>query len=493
MKLITIILLVLINSACWATSYYVTSSGGNDGNVGTISQPWATWQKAFDTAQAGDTVYFRGGVWYPINYTDNGNTVIIHAPRVISGIYEGTTHGFSGTAGNPICFFNYPGEVPILDCSMVDTVGHRFNTGLGFVLSQYIHVKGLTVRNVYQPYSGELACGVGSDASSHMVFENMNVYNIGGRGMTYWGANGYFGIENDSAHYYNCDISNCYDPLSEVPGNGSDGWKGGNEPGGYFYFEGCRAWDCADDGFDVSGNSYAEFNNCWSWSHGWLGEGLDGNGFKFGAISDSFPDPMRKITRCLAAYNRGQGFYDLEYADYYRNNSRIFNNTAYKNGYGFGGSSNTVRPYRLSQYYNNIAYASTELTPSGDPYSVVLLEEPYVESNNTWDFNDPGEEASWPWFLEAIIVIDEDFISVDSTGISGPRKADGSLPDITFMTLASGSDLIDAGVNVGLPYNGIAPDIGYAEYGLTEEEPIIKRPNTSNGRLVIFNGIIVWI
>jgi hypothetical protein len=41
-----------------------------------------------------------------------------------------------------------------------------------------------------------------------------------------------------------------------------------------------------------------------------------------------------------------------------------------------------------------------------------------------------------------------------------PRKANGSLPDVQFGHLAPGSGLIDKGVNVGLPYNGAAPDLG---------------------------------
>ncbi len=454
-------LFLTLSTAAFANTYYVATVG-KDSNPGTKSLPWMTWQKAFDTAQAGDTVYFRGGTWYPVSH-GVGNTVIQHSPRTSAGIYEGPIHGYNGTPDNPVCFFNYPGEVPILDCSRVDLADHRFNTGLGFTLSQYIHTKGLTIRNVYQPSSGELACGVGADACAHMIFSNMDVYNIGGRGMTYWGANGYFGIKNDSVHYYNCDIHNCYDPLSEVPGNGADGWKGGNEPGGYFYFEGCRSWHCSDDGFDVSGNSYAEFNNCWSWGHGWEGNGLDGNGFKFGAISESYPNYMRKLTKCLAAFNLGSGYYELEYANYYRANSRIYNNTSYKNGYGFTNSNNASFPISPSIYRNNISYKSTELTPTGDPYNACLLDAIYTESNNTWRFNDP-RPGSWPWFLEAIKVTDADFISVDSTGISGPRKADGSLPDINFLKISSTSKLKDAGIDVGLPYYGSAPDLGYSEY-----------------------------
>lgn len=109
-----------------------------------------------------------------------------------------------------------------------------------------------------------------------------------------------------------------------------------------------------------------------------------------------------------------------------------------------------------------------------------------MESNNTWKLNDP-RPGSWPWFLEAIVVTDADFVSVDSTGISGPRKADGSLPDINFLKLAQGSSLIDAGVNIGLAYNGAAPDIGYQEYETTSSQ-IYALPVVRNGRIIIFNG-----
>lgn len=43
-------------------TYYVSPTG-NDNNPGTISLPWRTPEKAGSTAQAGDTVIFRGGVY----------------------------------------------------------------------------------------------------------------------------------------------------------------------------------------------------------------------------------------------------------------------------------------------------------------------------------------------------------------------------------------------------------------------------------------------
>jgi hypothetical protein len=44
-----------------------------------------------------------------------------------------------------------------------------------------------------------------------------------------------------------------------------------------------------------------------------------------------------------------------------------------------------------------------------------------------------------------------------------PRQPDGSLPVLSFLHLAGGSDLIDVGTDVGLPFLGSAPDLGAFE------------------------------
>jgi hypothetical protein len=48
-------------------------------------------------------------------------------------------------------------------------------------------------------------------------------------------------------------------------------------------------------------------------------------------------------------------------------------------------------------------------------------------------------------------------------GMASARQADGSLPVVPFLRLAATSKLIDKGTNVGLPYNGAAPDLGCFE------------------------------
>ena len=64
--------------------------------------------------------------------------------------------------------------------------------------------------------------------------------------------------------------------------------------------------------------------------------------------------------------------------------------------------------------------------------------------------------------------------------MSGPRGTDGSLPATNFMKLVSGSDLIDKGIDVGLPYNGSAPDLGAFENG-TLPIPILITSITVTG------------
>jgi hypothetical protein len=59
---------------------------------------------------------------------------------------------------------------------------------------------------------------------------------------------------------------------------------------------------------------------------------------------------------------------------------------------------------------------------------------------------------------------DADFESIDTTGVTGPRNADYSLPKLKFLHLSKGSQAIDKGTNVGLTYLGSAPDLGAYEF-----------------------------
>lgn len=97
----------------------------------------------------------------------------------------------------------------------------------------------------------------------------------------------------------------------------------------------------------------------------------------------------------------------------------------------------------------------------------------YTHTNNTWDI--------------PLTITSADFVSLDSTGISGARQADGSLPDLGgFLKIKVGSSLIGAGIGVGVLYDAEGnyhndpPDLGpYAYDGALPEPPFLPEISTT--------------
>ncbi len=88
--LLSIALCSIFNA--FATNKYVSPSGNNS-FPGTELKPWRTFQNAANKVHAGDTVFFRGGVYN-----------------------EKVSINVTGTAnGGYITFINYPNETPIID------------------------------------------------------------------------------------------------------------------------------------------------------------------------------------------------------------------------------------------------------------------------------------------------------------------------------------------------------------------------------------------
>ena len=410
MKKLFIIILWLIGITLNAATYYVATTGNNSAS-GDITHPWLTWQKAFNEAVEGDTVFFRGGVYYTTawNYLVN-----------------------SGTYSHPICFFNYPGEVPILDGINKSSP----SSGIGGDNIDNIYFKGLHVRWNRQ-IQVDSDNGIGFDLwqCNNIRFENCKSYNNGMRG---WYLN-----ECDTVYLINCDAyNNCDSLTSDYPGGGGDGfiiWDNGGAAyqTSYAYLKGCRAWHNSDDGYDIETEGLIEVDSCWSFSNGYL-DG-DGGGFKYGKQNRINAIVTRKITHSLAFHNSSHGF-DQNIDDKYMN-EEIYNNTSYHND-DCGFIVYTVSGTPLNNYYrNNISYANvTNFAEYG----------PCLNDHNSWDL--------------AVTVTNADFISIDSSGVTGARQADGSLPELNYLKLASNSDLIDKGVDVGLDYTSSAPDLGYFEY-----------------------------
>jgi hypothetical protein len=159
----------------------------------------------------------------------------------------------------------------------------------------------------------------------------------------------------------------------------------------------------------------------------------NGNGFKMGGNQELHDVVLRN---CLAVYNREKGFD--------QNNNKgsmiLYNTTGYKNGRNYGMNNYDPAAGKEMVIKNSVSYLGTNT----DVFRTVA-----VRTNNSWQ--------------SPFVVSAADFVSLDTSVLRAPRNADGSLPTINLMKLAQGSDLIDGGTNVGLPYYGSAPDVGYAE------------------------------
>jgi len=86
--LISVLLFLPIQTVSSQSSghiYYVSPSG-NDGSVGSLSQPWKTIGKAASVAISGDVVYIRGGVYYEwIEFSRSGTSTLPSPLLIILG------------------------------------------------------------------------------------------------------------------------------------------------------------------------------------------------------------------------------------------------------------------------------------------------------------------------------------------------------------------------------------------------------------------------
>ena len=415
--LIIIWLQMIVCLSLSGTTYYI-SPGGKDSNPGTITQPFFTLKKAWTVIFAGDIVYLRGGIYYyPTSQELNGK---------------------NGTAANPIKIWAYPGESPVITKSGSWTYFNR--AGIYFV-GDYFYWKGITVSGFNQ---------VDDNIYYSMIIQNAN-HNIIEQ-MTF----SYSSLGFDLSHYstdnliLDCDFHHNYDPLtSSDPYGNADGANAHTDYGTTNTFKECRFWYNSDDGIDLyNGDGLIVLDGCWSWMNGYREDGTtkggDGYGFKLGRTSTDYSFiHLRTFTNCISFYNR-LGGYSINMAKCI---AWMFNNVAYHNndgtdfslGFAFDDHNGIVHKLR-----NNIGYANQ------NTYG--------IEAN--WTAESTEDHNSWD---NGITVTNSDFLSTDSSGVSGTRGLSGNLPDLNFLKLAEGSDLIDAGVYVGLSYDGDAPDIGAFE------------------------------
>jgi hypothetical protein len=405
-----LVLMSAVSSVASGQPWYVATTG-SDSNAGTLSSPFKSIEKAVSVVKGGETIYLRGGTY---NLTAT------------------ITLSKSGAENTVISVIAYPGEVPVLNFSaQTQSSGNR-----GLVLTgSWWHIKGISI-------TGAGDNGMIISGGNNNLIDQCSFYRNRDTGLQ---------IDNGASdnQVRNCDSYFNADPPDN---DDADGFAPKLTAGSGNSFYGCRAWRNSDDGWDGylrgTNDITTTLEYCWAFENGFLengtdaGENANGNGFKIGGSDDKMLMHNFILKNCLAFGNKSKGFD--------QNNNRgsmtLYNCTGHNNG---------ADNYRISQAL--AAGKALTLKNCAELGGKVSIGTFAVQEKNSW--------------LTPFVVTTADFRSTDPSGATGPRNSDGTLPHIEYMHLAAGSDLIDSGVDAGLPFAGTAPDLGCFETGLTAIVP----------------------
>jgi hypothetical protein len=436
--------LILVGVIAWspvsilsARDFHV-ATGGDDAKSGSAAAPFATIQRAQEKVRPGDTVFIHGGTYKmnerQIAWQRRGRAQVILLDK-------------SGEKGRPIRYFAWKDDKPVFDFSEVRP--HDSRVTAFHINASWLHLKGISVTGVQVTQTGHTQSICFDNEGSHNIYEQLAMHD--GQAIGFW-----LGRGSDNL-VLNCDAYRNHDYTSE---NG----KGGNVDGFGFHarnnspgniFRGCRAWFNSDDGFDlITTSDSILIDNCWAFHNGYDPEFKrlgDANGFKLGGYGswteDMLPKtiPRHVIRNSLAVMNGASGFY----ANHQPGGIDMFNNTAYRNRYNFNllnrdASNRADVPGYDHVLKNNLGYKGGKEITNVDTSKCELVA-------NSWDLD--------------LRLNDRDFVSVDPSELVKPRQPNGDLPEISLMHLKRGNPAIDKGVDMGLPFEGKAPDLGAFEFG----------------------------
>ncbi|WP_236354929.1 right-handed parallel beta-helix repeat-containing protein [Konateibacter massiliensis] len=380
-----------------AADYYISPSG-SDSNAGTYASPYKSITKAQSVASSGDTVYMLGGTYsdFTIASSDSNYNYVHDITK--SGI---TYRAYSSQ--NP----------PIFDFSNVSTskrvAAFRVASGVTNVTFLCMYVTNVKVGSQKQSECFRI--------EGNATFNQVYCYNNE--------ANGFYFVNNGTGQCIKCDAYNNIGATSTSIGN-TDGF---GAHGNGVTFTQCRAWNCSDDGFDcITSKGSNTFDTCWAYN---MNAGGDSNGFKIGGYgTGTVPStvPVHTVKYCLAANNAGHGFY----ANHQPGQAATWTyNTAYNNSHG-----NFNMLERVSATDSTDIAGTREVLHYNIAYKGIIIEEANLPAANVTNNS---------WTKSGVSVSSDDFQSLDASQMTNARGTNGVLPTITFMKLASGSDLTGLG------------------------------------------------
>lgn len=388
-----------------AAEWFVAPSG-QDEAVGSLERPFATVQRAQTAAQAGDTIYLRGGV-YRLREEH-----IAHRDGIFAAI---TYLNKSGTAGQPITYAAYADEHPTFDCSEVKPADMRIDAF--HITGSYLHLRGFAVTGVQVTIRKHTQSICFENDGSHNLYERLQMHD--GQAI------GIYSRRGSDNLFLNCDAWNNWDYTSEDGKGGNVDGFGCHPPKGSTgnVFLGCRAWFNSDDGFDCLGAAEAvTFDQCWAFYNGFdssFQRLADGNGFKAGGYGNAPAERLPKIIPrhlvrgCLAVGNKNSGFY----ANHHPGGCDWALNTAYRNGINFNLlgrllDNHTDIDGRGHKLHRNVSY--------GSRIELARIELPACDLQDNC-------------FASEQALSSKDFRNLDEAELFRLRQENGNLPSMDFL------------------------------------------------------------
>ncbi len=416
----------------FAKTLYVSTSGQDGGDGTSAAAPLQTITAAIEKAIAGDTIFIRAG-------THVYSSTIILAKN--------------GSAAAMFHLFAYPNEKPVLDFS---TQPYASANRAFLLTGNYWHLMSLEICN-----AGDNGIKV---EGNYNIIEQCVLHHNGDGGIQLGFAHQTVNPDGTLCAYnqiLNCDSYRNFD--FDNRGSDADGFACKMHNGKGNVFRGCRSWENSDDGWDLFETDWpVEITNCWTWHNGdralfdsvyiaKMGKAMssfsgNGNGFKLGGNGSGGNSAGTHIVHNCVAFESNYGSKKGFDQNSHKGGVIVHNCLSFNNGYNYmfeeDPNSGCVNEFKNNVSFTHTAAEEYEFSPAT------------LQQNNSWN-------------LTSVTASEADFLSLDPALAKAPRQADGSMPNNNFARLVSGSDLIDKGVDVGLPYNGTAPDLGAYEFGAT--------------------------
>ena len=463
---------------------YVAPWALDDTGDGSWEHPLYNLQIAVDRAQPGDTIYVRGGTYYPNisrerSYVKEGKTY----KAVSTKVYIET----KGTPDKQLTIKTFPGEFPVLNFDSQKKGTNASCYGGIYLLGDYWNISGLHIT-----LSGDN--GMKIEGSHNKVMRCTFSYNDDTGlqlGFGHHFEDTHPGVSSNNGTYcsYN-DIIDCDSYLnydSDNRGSDADGFACKMHNGIGNRFIRCRAWHNADDAWDLYETDYAvKLIECWAWSSAFASDFSswaqnvaggsfqgNGNGIKLGGNGEGGSSKgTHEAWFCVVfdCQKTGsvKGFDQNSHGD----GIKLVNCLAFDNGnnYSIGGKA---------WFYNCVSVGEP-----GANVNKMQIGSSVDESNNAavnvsgWSKNAVKEGFS-----------KDDYYSLAEEDAKAPRAADGSLPT-RFARLKPTSVLIGKGKDMTEDLKASFPDIweDFADRCGHDIGPYDYASSTTTGSQLILTG-----